>query len=275
MTDLQVIEKNKTTSKITFSIKGIDATFANAMRRNMLDTVPVMAIEDVEFRKNTSVLYDEIVAHRLGLVPLSTDLKSYNMLSKCKCKGEGCNRCQLKLTLSVKGPAIVYASDLKSKDPKVKPVQAKIPIAKLLKGQEIELEATAILGQGKEHTKWSPGLVWYKHKPEITINDSKINNAEACAQACPVHVFEANNGKLKILKDNQNKCHLCKACIEVSKGAITVENNLKEFIFSIEPWGQLSPSEMAATAATMFNETLDELDEKLKKAQNLENEAKS
>ncbi|MBN1644819.1 DNA-directed RNA polymerase subunit D [Candidatus Woesearchaeota archaeon] len=266
MTDLQILEKNKTTGKITFLIKGIDATFANSMRRNILDTVPVMAIEDVEFRKNTSALYDEIIAHRLGLIPLSTDLKSYNIPSKCKCKGEGCNRCQLKLTLDVKGPGIVYASDLKSKDPKIKSVYPKIPIAKLLKGQELELEATAMLGQGKEHTKWSPGLVWYKHKPEITIDDKKISNAEACAQSCPVQVFGASNGKLKLIKENQNKCHLCKSCVEISKGAIAVENNPAEFIFSIEPWGQLSISEMASTAATMFNETLDELDEKLKKA---------
>ena len=62
------------------------------------------------------------------------------------------------------------------------------------------------------------------------------------------------------------KCHLCKACVEVSKGAITIENNPKEFIFSIEPWGQLSPAEMAVNAAAMFNESLEELDEKLKQA---------
>ncbi|MBW2968711.1 DNA-directed RNA polymerase subunit D [Candidatus Woesearchaeota archaeon] len=266
MADFQILEKNQTTGKITFLAKGINAAFANSMRRNMMDTVPVMAIEDVEFRKNTSVLYDEIIAHRLGLIPLSTDLKSYNMPLKCKCKGEGCNRCQLKLTLSAKGPAIVYASDIKSKDPKVKPVYPKIPITKLLKGQEIELEATAILGQGKQHTKFSPALVWYKHKPEISINEKKINNPEACAQACPMNVFEAKDGKIKINKDNQLKCHLCHACIDISKGAIQAENNPNEFIFSIEPWGQLSASEIATTAAQMMDESLTELQEQLKKA---------
>ncbi|MBD3361697.1 DNA-directed RNA polymerase subunit D [Candidatus Woesearchaeota archaeon] len=266
MTDLQIIEKNKNNGRITFLAKGINTAFANAMRRNMIDTVPVMAVEDVEFRKNTSALYDEIIAHRLGLIPLSTDLKSYNLPAKCKCKGEGCNRCQLKLTINAKGPATIYASDLKSKDPKVKPVYPKIIIAKLLKGQELEIEATAILGHGKNHMKFSPGLIWYKHKPQIAINDSKIKNAEACAQSCPVHVYDANNGKLKINKDNELKCHLCQACVEVSNNAIKVETNPTEFIFNIEPWGQLSPAEMTATAATMFNETLEELDEKLKQA---------
>ncbi len=61
----------------------------------MTEEVPTMAIEDVEFRKNNSILYDEIIAHRLGLVPLKTDLKSYNLPEKCKCKGEGCARFQL------------------------------------------------------------------------------------------------------------------------------------------------------------------------------------
>lgn len=267
MADLQILEKNKITGRITFAVKGISAAFANALRRNMTDTVPTMAIENIEFTKNTSVLYDEIIAHRLGLVPLSTDLKSYNLPSQCKCKSEGCNRCQLKLTLSVKGPATVYTSDLKSKDPKVKPVHPKIPIAKLLKGQELELEATAVLGQGKEHMKWSPGLIWYKHKPQITINDSRLKNAEACAQACPASVFEAQNEKLKINRENEPNCHLCQACTDISKGAITVENNPDEFIFNIESWGQLNPAEIAINAATMLIETLEELDEKLKQAE--------
>jgi len=107
-----------------------------------------MAIEDVEVRKNSSSLYDEMIAHRLGLIPLTTDLKSYNLPSECKCEGKGCARCQLVLTLSAKGPGIVYSSSLKSKDPKVKPVFDNFPIVKLLKGQEIELEATATLGTG-------------------------------------------------------------------------------------------------------------------------------
>ena len=267
MADFQIIDKDKKTGKITFAVKGIHAAFANAMRRNMLDTVPVMAIEEVEFRKNTSVLYDEIIAHRLGLIPLKTDAKSYELPANCKCKGEGCNRCQLKLTLSAKGPGTVYASDIKSKDPKVKPVYLDMPITKLLKGQEIEFEATAVLGQGINHMKFSPGQIWYKHKPEITIDEKKITNAEAVAQSCPMNVYEAKDGKLKIIKENQNKCHLCLACVDISKNAIKVDNNQDEFIMSIEPWGQLTPAEMAATAAEMFIDTLEEMDKLLKEAQ--------
>lgn len=160
--DFKLIENQEKKNRIIFSLSGVDTAYANTMRRMMGFEVPVMAIEDVEIRKNSSILYDEILSHRLGLIPLTTDLKSYDMPNDCKCKGAGCASCQVKFTLKVTGPGIAYTSDLKSKDPAIKPVFNKIPIAKLLEGQELELEATAILGVGKVHTKWCPGLVYYK-----------------------------------------------------------------------------------------------------------------
>src|SRR3990167_7411824 len=97
--EVRVLENNKEQGKLSFILKDSDPIFANTLRRLMIDEVPTMAIEEVEFSKNNSILYDEIVAHRLGLIPLKTDMKSYNLPEKCKCKGEGCARCQLKLTL--------------------------------------------------------------------------------------------------------------------------------------------------------------------------------
>ena len=160
--EIKLVQYEEKKSRLTFSLKGADTTYANTLRRVMGFEVPVMAIDDVEFRKNTSILYDEVLAHRLGLIPLSTDLKAYNMMSECKCKGAGCASCTVKLTLKAQGPCTVYASDIKTKDPEIKPLHGKMPIVKLLEGQEVELEATAILGQGKEHSKWCPGLVFYK-----------------------------------------------------------------------------------------------------------------
>ena len=158
----KLVEYQEKKNRLILSVKGVDTAYANTLRRIMGFEVPVMAIEDVEFRKNSSILYDEVIAHRLGLVPLSTDLKSYNMMNECKCKGAGCASCTVKLVLKVQGPCTVYASDIKTKDPEIKPIYGKMPIVKLLEGQELEFEATAILGQGKEHSKWCPGLVFYK-----------------------------------------------------------------------------------------------------------------
>lgn len=184
--DIKLVENQEKKNRLIFSLKGVDTAYANTLRRIMGFEVPVMAIEDVEFRKNTSILYDEMIAHRLGLIPLSTDLKSYNMMSECKCKGAGCASCTVKLILKVQGPCTVYASDIKSKDPEIKPIYGKMPIVKLLEGQELEFEATAVLGQGKEHSKWATGLVYYK-MPNVD-GDEYLFTVESWGQLTPKEI---------------------------------------------------------------------------------------
>ena len=249
--------------KVSFILKGAPLFLANSIRRIMLSEVPTMAIEEVEFNKNSSALYDEMVAHRLGLVVLKTDLRSYNLPDKCSCKGEGCAKCQLKLTLKAKGPCTVYASDIKSKDPKVVPVFPKTHIAKLLKGQELELIATAILGLGKEHAKWSPGHVYYKHKPVVEIK-KKTSNADDYVNVCPKGIFENNKGELKVNKDKIIDCHLCGACTDIESSVVDVTESEDELIFVVEPWGQLTAKQIGVKAAEVFNEKLDNFTKKLK-----------
>lgn len=142
--------------RVDFEVHGAPNWYMNTLRRLVMGEVPVMAIELVEITKNDSILYDEIIAHRLGLVPLVTDIDSYKLVSDEEIeKQEYLAQSSVKLTLKAKGPCVVYAKDLSSKDPKVKPVYPEMPIVKLLDGQEIELEATAVLGKGKAHVKWS------------------------------------------------------------------------------------------------------------------------
>jgi DNA-directed RNA polymerase subunit D len=253
--NVKVINKEK--DKISFILEGSSPALSNTIRRIMVAEVPVMAIEDVEIRKNSSALYDEIVAQRLGLIALTTDLKSYNLKSECKCKGEGCARCSLKLTLKVKGPKSVYASDLKTTDPKIKPVFPKTLIVKLLENQELEFEATAVLGKGKDHSKWSPGHVFFKLKPEIKIDNKKVKNPEAVIQACPKDIFELKNKKLKIKKNNLYNCHYCEACKDITEG-ITLKKQEEDYIFYLESWGQLSPKEMLIESTEIFKKKLDD-----------------
>ncbi len=258
--NIEFLNQDKKTGRSTFLLKGATPAFANLIRRAMLESVPTMAIHDVEFQKNSSVLYDEIIAHRLGMIPLETDLKGYTLPSQCKCNGEGCARCTLKLTLKAKGPGIVYASDIKSKDPKVKPVHGDMPVAKLLKGQELELEATARLGQGKEHVKWSPCLAWYVYEPTITVNNDSPKFAE-CKSKYPPQVFD-KNGKIdkKLITAN-----LVDACDGVCPEVVKIEYNRQNFLFSIEPWGQLTPKEIATAAADTLLESLSAFEENLEK----------
>ncbi len=261
--EIRLLEKDKEKKKNSFFIKGINPQLANLLRRNMIEEVPVMAIEDVEFRKNNSILYDEIIAHRLGLVPFTTDLRSYTLPEKCKCKGEGCAKCTLKMILRAKGPCTVYASDIKTKDPKVKPVYPKTPIVKLLKNQDLELEAVLILGKGKEHTKWSPCLCYYKYRPVIEITKN-VSNPEELVKSCPVNIFELKDNKVVINKDNLLKCHLCKACVETSDAVKLTEKD-DEFIFYVESWGQLEPKEIVIEALDIFKEQLQDFEKEIKK----------
>lgn len=256
-------KKDKEKDKLFFEISGVDISYVNTLRRLCMSEVSVIAIEDVEFRKNDSGLYDEIVALRLGLTPFKTDLKSYTLASECKCKGKGCARCQLKMTLKAKGPCTVYSGDIKTKDPKVKPVYPKMPIVKLLEGQQLELEATAVMGIGKVHTKWSPCLAFYREIADISIG-KQPDNKEEIVEQCPKNVFVVKNDKLEIVKDKVIDCTLCDACVELSNGKIKVEPN-DDFLMTIESWGQLEPKEIVKEAISTYDNMLDEFTELLSK----------
>jgi DNA-directed RNA polymerase subunit D len=258
---VELIEKKE--DRMTFVLNDVSTAFANALRRSAMDEVPTMAIEDVEFEKNNSILYDEMVAHRLGLVPLTTDLKSYNLPQNCTCKGAGCAKCQLKVSLSSKSAGDVLSGDIKTKDPEVKPVFDGIPIVKLLKGQDLELTAIAVLGKGKDHAKWSPGIATYKYKPVIEIKKEPQNPGDVAA-SCPLKIFELKSGKLVINKDRQLLCHACNACVEASKGAVWITSDPNEIIFTIESWGQLKPKEIMLRAADELIDKAEDFAKKVK-----------
>jgi len=261
MAEIEVIKADKKNNKLIILIKKSNAQFVNAIRREIMENVPTMAIEDVEIRKNSSVLYDEVIAHRLGLIPLTTDLGSYNLPAQCKCNGEGCANCQVKLTLEAEGPGIVTATELKSKDPKIKPVFAETPIVKLLKGQKIEVEATAILGSGKDHAKWAPGHVWYKHRQTVKIGD--VKDPQKIVDACPPGVFEVKNGKLVANEEKLMTTDLAGLAEEVSGKQVTFENT-DDFIMFIESFGQLDCKEILEQASKALDEGLELLEKLLK-----------
>lgn len=196
---MKVTNLKKKGERIYFTVTGISTQMANALRRAVISEVPAMAIEEVLFFDNSSILNDEVLAHRLGLMPLKTDLKTYNLTSECTCKGKGCAKCTAILTLDVKGPKTVYAEDLKPKDPEVVPVHPKTPLVKLTENQQIKLEAKAKLGRGSEHIKWQAGLAAYE-KNKNTYNFMIESYGQLAPKELVSAAFDSFQQKVDVVK---------------------------------------------------------------------------
>ena len=153
---MKISNVKKEEDVLEFTLEESTTAFANAIRRIIMSEIPVLAIRDVTFIDNGSALYDEVLSHRLGLIPLKTPVR---MRADT----------EVKYTLVKKGPCTVYSGDMKSSDSKLAPSDEKIPIVKLLEGQNIKLEATAILGTGKDHAKWQAAIASY------SIDKDKFN----------------------------------------------------------------------------------------------------
>jgi DNA-directed RNA polymerase subunit D len=240
-------------NEITFEIEGAHPSFLNALRRTSMYEVPALAIEDVYYTKNSSVLYDEIVAHRLGLIPLKTDLKSYNLPSECSCKGKLCAKCSVKGSLKAKGPATVYAEDMKFKDPTVKAIYPKMIITKLLEGQEIELEFVAVLGKGMEHTKWSGCHVYYRGTPAF---DTKNADLDKAFENIPANVAK-RTGKAIEITDYSKWLPAYEQALE--KNGVKITNSEENFILTIESWGQVAPEKILNEAVSILQQKLKEV----------------
>ena len=240
---------------LALRVQDVSAQYINTLRRYATSRVPTMAIDFVEFHKNSGILYDEMVAHRLGLVPLTTDLENYNLPEEEWTEPVEDPRVEVQLTLKsikAKTSRVVYAKDLESKDDNVVPVHPEMPITKLIEGQELELIATARMGVGEEHVKWSPGHVWYRHFPHITI-DKQPKDPQAVADAYP-GVFEVKSKKLVVT--DQAAYHMPDTEFDVD--GVSVEFKDGDYILLIESWGQLPPKTILQEALKAYDNQLDE-----------------
>ena len=157
LSSLEVISKDS--QKISVKLKGVPMQYANALRRICLNGVPIFAIDTVDIIENTSVLPDEGLAHRLGLIPITTDLSRFNEPSKCDCNSEsGCSNCKVMLVLDTGETDVtrtVFSNELSSEDDSIKPISDKISIIQLAPGQRVKVECYARLGRGTDHAKWN------------------------------------------------------------------------------------------------------------------------
>lgn len=165
---IKILERDNNHIVIEFS--DIPRQYVNALRRLSISQVPTFAIDDVVVLENSSVMHDEAIAHRLGLIPLRTDLERFVMPHNCDCNSTlGCSKCRVLLVLDTESQdktKVITSADLISEDDVVKPVNSEIPIVSLAPGQKLKFEAYARLGTGKSHAKWQPTSV-------AVVKDSK------------------------------------------------------------------------------------------------------
>jgi len=223
---MKLIEKTK--DQLVFAAE-MDESIANAIRR-YIGQIPVIAVDELEISRNDSPLYDETIAHRVGLIPLKMD--------KSGEKG--------KLKLNVKRDGAVYSGDMKG-HPEV--VYKNIPITTLDKGQELEFTATVRFGKGAEHAKFSPGLMFYRNSAEISMDKEFL---EEIRKAIPHAEIKEKGNKIVIL-DNK-KAEVADVCEGIAnkkkkKADIFFE---KDLIILLESFGQLDTREI-------FNESLETL----------------
>ncbi|KAK5101429.1 DNA-directed RNA polymerase core subunit rpc40 [Lithohypha guttulata] len=224
----------------TFSLIGIDASVANALRRILIAEVPTLAIETCYFNNNTSVIADEVLAHRLGLIPLKGSLRGLDYL-KWYVRPDPENGIEgmdpsdyntVVLNLNVKcewkpnppengepeekyNHSNVYARDIKwepmgrqkeeFEDLEIQPVNPDILIAKLRPGQEIDIVMHAHLGKGGDHAKFSPvGTATYRLLPKIEILKPILNQDALKFQKCfPAGVIDVEYVDAKAVTENE------------------------------------------------------------------------
>jgi len=260
---MEVKVLSKSDRKLSFLVEGIPVSLASAIRRTMISEVPTMAIDTVEFKKNDSALVDEVIANRLGQIPLTFDRKAYNLPDECKCNGKGCSRCQVELVLKKKGPAVVYSGDMKSADKDVKPVFDNIPIVELFDaGDYIEFTAVAKLGTGKEHAKWQGAVVGYRNIANITVS-KELKGTKEHVDSCPVNVFDLKGNKVVVSRPLN--CILCMNCVDVSNGEIKVDAVKDSFIFNVESASGLSVEDLIESSLNVLGDKLDGFSKALSK----------
>ena len=214
--DIEILEMAERMAK--FILKNSSPAMANALRRTLLSDIPKMAIDKVEFHlgpimyddkeyESVTPLYYEIKAHRLGMVPVPTDLDLFVPQSECSCGGEGCPNCTIMYSLNKIGPCTVLSGDLEPLgNPDLRVKDEFIPIVELTDGQAVLIYATAVMGTARKHVKWQVANgVGYKYMPGVEVDPARAGDDDVveCAALCPKKVFEVEDGKLVAYYDAQ------------------------------------------------------------------------
>ena len=254
-------------------VEETEPAYINALRRVLIADVPKMAIEDVEFHlgpiraedgkeyESIAPLFDEMIAHRLGLIPIPTDLALYNRREDCPtCHGEGCPSCTIIYSVNKRGPGLVTSADMEPiGDTKLRPKDQGIPIVQLADGQAILIYATAQLGTAKEHAKWQPTHgVGYAYLATLKAGSKVVDTLDAGVPFCSAHMLTTSLEEETV--ELPEDCTLCAKFREAYKvDSVKISSDPTRFVLQFETDGSLSARDVLLKSLDILSERFGDL----------------
>jgi len=237
-----------------FLVRSITPAFANGIRRAMIADVPTLSVDTVRVVENSSVMFDEQIGHRLGMIPLTAPPGEFDV-------GE-----EVTLSIDVEGPATAYSGDLVSSDGTVEPADENVPIIELKEGQRLEAEADAVLDYGKNHAKHQGGVaVSYRHLQYVEVLGDRDEFADeepnilrgVVEERAPEHAAgDATDGDLVPTEAFDHDLSQRYPGKEVA-----VHDVDNAFVFDVETDGSLSVEALVTEAATTLADRAEELED--------------
>ena len=261
--------------EMVVDLVGLHPALANALRRIIMAELPTMAIETVYVQRNTSLIPDEVLAHRLGLVPLRVNPDHFEY------KGPGDTPTDINtlvFNLAVRADphkprTLVLSRDLQWDPqgnqeeilaPAPEPIEGEVLLAKLAgEDQEIRVTCHAHKGLGKDHMKFSPvAPVYYRLLPHISLARPFLaQEALRLRDTCPMGVFDVEDvaGTATATVARPRNCSLCRECIRdpAWRKDISVQRVKNHFIFTIESVGAVPPQELFRKALDVLSSKAD------------------
>lgn len=273
---MNILFSSQQDHELEFDVVGVQPAIVNAFRRLMLSEVPSMAIDRVYIYNNTSIIQDEVLAHRLGLIPLKADSRLFEFRAEdFDSDNNGTEHDTLEFELKVKCTRKVkdnvesanfdtlyknhniYSHQIKwcpigkqkevYNETDIGPINDDILISKMRPGHELDIRMLAVKGIGKDHAKFSPvSTATYRLLPEITLKRTVAGNDAKLLQKCfSAGVVGINDiGEAYIENARYDLCSRNVFRYPQLSDAVTMSRVRNHFIFNVETVGSLPPGQI-------------------------------